>query len=121
MPNGLDAKVNGSAASRKPGEAPANLPSNGGATAHASGSDADAALSELAVANLGFAEDLYFQFLNDPASVDPGWRRIFEKLNGSNGNGMGASTLVPPAAFTRSIFASTGAPAVAPGAGVAGS
>src|SRR5262245_10676487 len=116
MPNGLDAKVNGSGASRKPGDL-ASLPSNGDSAAHASGADADAALSEMAVANLGFAEDLYFQFLNDPASVEPSWRRIFEKLNGSNGNGMGASALVPPAAFSRSIFASTGAP-VASGAGV---
>src|SRR4029079_6457311 len=88
MPNGLDAKVNGSGASRKSGEAPANVPSSGDSAAHASGADADAALSDLAVANLGFAEDLYFQFLNDPASVEPAWRRIFEKLNGSNGNGM---------------------------------
>jgi hypothetical protein len=104
MPNGLDAKVNGSGASRKSGEAPANVPSSGDSAAHASGADADAALSDLAVANLGFAEDLYFQFLNDPASVEPAWRRIFEKLNGSNGNGMGASALVPPTAFTRSIF-----------------
>jgi len=122
MPNGLDAKVNGSGASRKSGEAPANVPSSGDSAAHASGADADAALSDLAVANLGFAEDLYFQFLNDPASVEPAWRRIFEKLNGSNGNGMGASALVPPTAFTRSIFSGgTLAGSHTPGAGVAGS
>ena len=40
------------------------------AAAHAGG-DGDAALSGLAVANLPFVEELYFQFLNDPASVDP--------------------------------------------------
>ena len=122
MPNGLDAKVNGSGTARKPGEAPAAGPSNGngGAAGHAA-AEPDAALSGLALANLPFVEELYFQFLNDPASVDPSWRRYFQSLNGSGaGNGAGASALVPPAAFRRSIFAGAGA-AVPSGAGIAGS
>ena len=122
MPNGLDAKVNGSGTARKPGEAPAAGPSNGngGAAGHAA-AEPDAVLSGLALANLPFVEELYFQFLNDPASVDPSWRRYFQSLNGSgSGNGAGASALVPPAAFRRSIFAGAGA-AVPSGAGIAGS
>jgi 2-oxoglutarate dehydrogenase E1 component len=70
--------------------------------------DGSAALAGLAVANLGFAEELYYQFLRDPASVDPTWRRTFEALDhgpGPNGNGNGAPAVEPPAAFTRSIFA----------------
>ncbi|QDU67111.1 2-oxoglutarate dehydrogenase E1 component [Engelhardtia mirabilis] len=31
-------------------------------------------------ASLGFAEDLYAQFLADPVSVDPDWRSYFERL-----------------------------------------
>jgi 2-oxoglutarate dehydrogenase E1 component len=118
MPNGLDAKVNGSGTPRNAGEAPDLDASNGGATvaAHAN----DAALSGLAIANLPFVEELYFQYLHDPNSVEPSWRRYFEGLNGSGGNGAGASTLVPPAAFRRSIFAAASAPAVS-GAGVTGS
>jgi 2-oxoglutarate dehydrogenase E1 component len=67
------------------------------------------ALDALAVANLPFAEELYFKFLNDPASVDPEWRRMFvalAELEGAVGlNGAGATALVPPESFPRSIFA----------------
>ena len=124
MPNGLDAKVNGSVAPRKQSDAPLLGSSNGGAAvaAHAEG-DGDAALSGLAAANLPFVEELYFQFLNDPASVDPTWRRTFQGLNGNGAGlngGAGAAAMVPPAAFRRSIFASAGAPVVS-GAGIAGS
>jgi len=111
MANGLDAKVNGSGAPRK-------APSNGTAgspagTVGAQGDD-DGALDGMALANLSFAEDLYFQFLNDPNSVDPNWRRYFQGLGGSQangGNGGGASSVVPPTAFKRSIFAGAGAAA----------
>ena len=121
MPNGLDAKVNGSGTPRKAGEAPVLGSSNGAAaTAAHAGGDGDAGLTGLAVANLPFVEELYFQFLNDPASVDPSWRRTFQGLNGNGGNGNGALAQVPPTAFKRSIFASAGAPAVA-GLGIAGS
>ena len=75
MANGLDAKVNGSGAPRK-------APSNGTAgspagTVGAQGDD-DGALDGMALANLSFVEDLYFQFLSDPNSVDPTWRRTFQ-------------------------------------------
>ena len=67
------------------------------------------ALDALAVANLPFAEGLYFKFLQDPASVDPEWRRLFvalAELEGAVGlNGGGATALVPPESFPRSIFA----------------
>jgi 2-oxoglutarate dehydrogenase E1 component len=129
MPNGLDAKLNGSGSSRKPGEAgPVAAPNgagvNGSGSAHA-GADADGPLSGLAIANLPFVEDLYFQFLDDPASVEPAWRRTFEGLNGSpgvsvSGNGAAASALVPPTAFRRSIFAGAGAPAANASVGVTG-
>ena len=55
----------------------------------------------LAISNLPFAEELYFQFLRDPASVDPAWRAYFESLDGAPA----AAALVPPTAFQRSIFA----------------
>jgi len=122
MPNGLDAKVNGSGTARKPGEAPAAGPLNGGGNGGSAGhgpAEPEAVLSGLALANLPFVEELYFQFLNDPASVDPSWRRYFQSLNGS-GNGNGASALVPPAAFRRSIFAGGGV-TIPSGAGIAGS
>ncbi|HXU06440.1 MAG TPA: thiamine pyrophosphate-dependent enzyme, partial [Polyangia bacterium] len=116
MANGLDAKVNGSGSPRKAGETQALVPPNGaGAAGAASGADGDGALADFALANLPFVEELYFKYLDDPASVDPNWRRYFQGLNGSasNGsNGAGAASLVPPAAFKRSIFASN-APASA--------
>jgi 2-oxoglutarate dehydrogenase E1 component len=76
------------------------------------------AIDALAISNLAFAEDLYYQYLQDPAAVDPAWRAVFERLdgaprpanghaNGAAGNGHGASALIPPTAFPRSIFAAT--------------
>jgi len=132
MPNGLDAKVNGSGAPRKAGEAPALGSSNGAAAAARAGGDGqgqgqgqgDDALAELAVANLPFVEDLYFQYLENPASVEPTWRRTFEGLNGQggtgNGNGATASALVPPTAFRRSIFAPTASASANASVGVTG-
>ncbi|HEY7375503.1 MAG TPA: 2-oxoglutarate dehydrogenase E1 component [Polyangia bacterium] len=110
MPNGLDAKVNGSGAPRKAGEASSLASSNGAAAAARASGDGDAALAELAIANLPFVEELYFQYLDDPASVEPAWRRTFEGLNGAGNGAM--SALVPPTTFRRSIFATT-APATA--------
>ncbi|HLK93081.1 MAG TPA: thiamine pyrophosphate-dependent enzyme, partial [Polyangia bacterium] len=67
-------------------------------------------LDGLALENLAFAEELYFQYLRDPASVDPEWRRTFAALDsGAGRNGAGPGGLVPPAAFPRSIFAGRGA------------
>ena len=77
MPNGLDTKVNGSGTTRKAGEAPVFGSSSGddAATMAHEGGDGDGGLAGLAVANLPFVGELYFQFLADPASVDPSWRR----------------------------------------------
>src|SRR5262245_16872262 len=118
MPNGLDAKVNGSGTPRKPGETPATGGSSGDGGGHP-GADADPALSGLAVANLPFVEELYFKFLSDPASVEPSWRRYFQSLNGSGGNGGGTPPSAAPVAFRRSIFAGGAASAV-PGPSVTG-
>src|SRR6478609_9251885 len=121
MPNGLDTKVNGSGNSCKPGDTPPLVPTNGTASVAAlGGADGDGAPSELALANLGFVEDLYFQFLADPASVDPTWRRYFQGLNGSNGNGASAAAMVPPTAFKRSIFSSAGGAPANASVGVTG-
>jgi 2-oxoglutarate dehydrogenase E1 component len=64
-------------------------------------------IERLAVANLAFAEELYFQYLRDPASVEPAWRRYFDRAYGESRNGS-AAALVPPVAFRRSIFRGTG-------------
>jgi 2-oxoglutarate dehydrogenase E1 component len=59
---------------------------------------------ELSGHNLGFAEELYARFLEDPGSVDPDWRAFFESFDGhtkeeprprSNGNGRAAAPLKP--------------------------
>ncbi|NOZ00378.1 MAG: 2-oxoglutarate dehydrogenase E1 component [Deltaproteobacteria bacterium] len=42
----------------------------------------DAELPELDSRSIGFAEKLYADFLGDPQSVPPGWRRYFESLGG---------------------------------------
>jgi 2-oxoglutarate dehydrogenase complex dehydrogenase (E1) component-like enzyme len=36
--------------------------------------------------NLGFVEDLYKDYLNDPSSVAPEWRRFFDSLARSGGS-----------------------------------
>src|ERR1700730_18102001 len=43
------------------------------------------ATTALSGGNAGFIEDLYEQFLRDPASVDPPWREYFSKLRGTDG------------------------------------
>ena len=52
-------------------------------------------------ANLAFVEDLYYQFSQDPGSVDPAWRAYFESLAGDGA----AGAAPPPQSFSRSIFA----------------
>jgi 2-oxoglutarate dehydrogenase E1 component len=100
MPNMLEVELNGTSASRS-------------STDHVSPQGAAAANGEmdaLAIANLPFAEELYFQYLRDPSSVDPEWRRTFAALDGGAGrNGAGPGALFPPEAFPRSIFAGRGA------------
>ena len=74
--------------------------------------------------NLAFAEELYFQFLRDPASVDPEWRRTFAALDGGAGrNGAGAGRAGPAGGLpaqhlrrARGASAADGPPASAPGA-----
>jgi 2-oxoglutarate dehydrogenase E1 component len=68
----------------------------------------------LALSNLAFAEELYFQFLKDPASVDAGWRAYFQGLDGANRD-RGAAALIPPTDFARSIFSPAPAPKIADG------
>ncbi|EYF08576.1 2-oxoglutarate dehydrogenase E1 component [Chondromyces apiculatus] len=41
--------------------------------------------------NAGFVEELYAQFVENPASVDPGWRAFFEANGTGNGNGNGSA------------------------------
>ena len=40
------------------------------------------ATTALSGGNAGFIEDLYEQFLKDPAAVDPAWARYFSGLQG---------------------------------------
>ncbi|HYH97708.1 2-oxoglutarate dehydrogenase E1 subunit family protein, partial [Hyalangium sp.] len=37
----------------------------------------------LSGANIDFIEGLYARYLQDPSSVDPSWREIFERNNGA--------------------------------------
>jgi 2-oxoglutarate dehydrogenase E1 component len=105
----IDANANGSGSVRSE-TAERHDGGNGG---NGAASPAAGPVADLAIANLGFAEDLYYQFLRDPASVDPAWRAAFDALDG--GHNGAAAALVPPTAFARSIFA----PPVAPGTAIA--
>ncbi len=80
MANGLDAKANGKGTSHSPAAPVLESPEMGHEPADFSG---------LAVSNFAFAEELYYQYLRDPGSVDAGWRRYFDTL--SRGNGAGAA------------------------------
>jgi 2-oxoglutarate dehydrogenase E1 component len=100
----IEAKANGSSVAQRGGRAP------GGEE----GTAENGALSSLAISNLGFAEDLYYQYLRDPNSVDPAWRATFQALDGAPPSN-GVQELQPPTAFARSIFAP--APGATPAAG----
>ena len=52
--------------------------------------------SNLSPANLAFVEQLYYQFAEDPESVEPAWREYFQSL--------GAPPEAPPEDFRRSYF-----------------
>src|SRR5579863_8234773 len=109
MPNMLQVEVNGTSASR----------SSTDLVSPQAGRVANGEMDALAIANLPFAEELYFQYLRDPQSVDPEWRALFAALDGgATRNGAGPAALVPPAAFQRSIYAERydGPPPSAPGA-----
>ncbi len=122
----IDAKVNGTGPTRDdalaaPSQGDAK---NGGLGANGSNGSNGSTGSNLtheeangfALANLAFAEDLYFQFLRDPASVDPAWRAYFQGLQATDAatRDKAAATQIPPTAFSRSIFASS-APKIAEG------
>ena len=78
MANGLDAKANGKGTSHSPAAPALEVPEMGHEPADLSG---------LAVSNFAFAEELYYQYLRDPGSVDAGWRRYFDTLSRENGTG----------------------------------
>jgi 2-oxoglutarate dehydrogenase E1 component len=107
----IDVKVNGSASTREDASA---FAAHGNGAAAGSGQGAGDGINGFALANLAFAEELYFQFLRDPASVEPAWRSYFQGLDGA-ARDKGAAALIPPAAFSRSIFAPAAAPRIAEG------
>src|SRR5690554_897240 len=55
---------------------------------------------------LAFAEGLYAEYLKDPASVPPDWRRYFEELDDG-----GPEVRLGPSFKPRSVFDPAGAPA----------
>ncbi|MCU0620079.1 MAG: 2-oxo acid dehydrogenase subunit E2, partial [Gemmatimonadales bacterium] len=68
-------------------------------------------------ANAGFAQAMYEEFLRDPASVGPEWRRLFEAgAVGLAGNGNGATALSGPSG----VMAPTPSPVTAPAAATGG-
>ncbi|HVZ74091.1 MAG TPA: 2-oxoglutarate dehydrogenase E1 component [Polyangia bacterium] len=115
----IDAKVNGSGQKHDAGVAAPNGSNgtNGAAPVVVEGASANGNVfapsggNGFAVANLAFAEELYFQFLKDPQSVDPAWRAYFQGLDAADRE-KGAAALIPPTAFSRSLFAP--APSVRP-------
>jgi 2-oxoglutarate dehydrogenase E1 component len=109
----IDAKANVTGQGRDDGARAGGQGSNG---AHGNGAHTDG--NGFALANLAFAEQLYFQFLRDPGSVEPAWRAYFQGLDGTGGTGASArtpATSIPPSAFSRSIFAPGPAPKIAEG------
>jgi 2-oxoglutarate dehydrogenase E1 component len=84
---------------------------NGSGVVRAEGKPLDLAPGGFALSNLAFAEELYFQFLRDPASVDPTWRSYFQGLDAAESAkaAKGVSGLIPPTAFVRNVFASIAA------------
>ncbi len=74
--------------------------------------------------NLGFLEDLYAQYLQDPSSVSGNWRRYFESLTGAKSGSNGAKSapyagagLPRPSFRPSSIFGAAGKPAINGGNG----
>ena len=117
----MDAKVNGTAPGRDEGTLPSSaanvaVADANGNSANGNGANGNGAdINGFALSNLAFAEDLYFQFLRDPGSVEPAWRAYFQGLDGANGAARTPGASIPPAAFTRSIFATAPAPKIAEG------
>ena len=115
----MDAKVNGTDPSREEGPLPshaAHADVRGKAANGHGASEGGADINGFALANLAFAEELYFQFLRDPGSVEPAWRAYFQGLDGNGAASIRTpATSIPPAAFSRSIFATAPAPKIAEG------
>jgi 2-oxoglutarate dehydrogenase E1 component len=109
----IEAKVNGSGIPREDAPAPRENGEKGkGPTG--GGHNGGGFENGFALSNLAFAEELYYQFLRDPASVDPAWRAYFQSLDGT-ARDRGAAAQIPPTAFARSIFAPAPAPKIADG------
>jgi 2-oxoglutarate dehydrogenase E1 component len=106
----MDAKVNDPVPGRDEGTHPTSTGANG-----AGANGANGGANGFALSNLAFAEELYFQFLRDPGSVEPAWRTYFQGLDGGNGTARTPAASIPPAAFARSIFAAAPAPKIADG------
>jgi 2-oxoglutarate dehydrogenase E1 component len=111
----IDVRVNGSVPGRDEGTLPSTNEANGGGP-NGRGANGGPDINGFALSNLAFAEELYFQFLRDPGSVEPAWRAYFQGLEGGgNGTARTPVTSIPPAAFARSIFAAAPAPKIAQG------
>ena len=62
------------------------------------------------IANLDFVEGLYAEYLRDPSSVAPEWRRYFEKILKGNGDAerfRAGPSFRPPGLFNPSVEAGT--------------
>src|SRR5687768_4890446 len=62
--------------------------------------------------SLGFIEEIYSRYLDDPTSVEPEWRQYFQAM--SNGNGTEAASQIGPSFRPSSLFnpSAPGAPAL---------
>ena len=63
----------------------------------------DPMMESINAESLGFVEDLYAQFLEDPSSVDPSWKEVFERQRESLGTNRGRQG-IGPAFRPASIF-----------------
>jgi 2-oxoglutarate dehydrogenase E1 component len=83
---------------------------NGSGNGHGAAVETGVGVGALAVnaENLAFVEDLYYQWRRDPQIVDPAWRLYFESLDEVGVDTAAAAEVVPPTAFTRSIFSGGG-------------
>ena len=67
-------------------------------------SDLDGASAFLGGADPAVIEQIYAQYLKDPAAVDPSWRRIFEEEEGfGGGDGAVERAVEPPAQEDRAM------------------
>jgi 2-oxoglutarate dehydrogenase E1 component len=73
----------------------------------------------LSGANIDFIEGLYARYLQDPSSVDPSWREIFERNNGAGRPIFNKNLIEPPAPAAAATPGKTGNKAVTHGNGAA--